>query len=163
MVGIDPTLPAAESGSGSTSGLPIHALGAILRMSGLVRVAYTLLPSLVESTGDAHTAGQRAQMRAMAIWGFGNAALADETNRAGSNARALRGATYPDDLPVLEFLSTESVASMPDWLDSHQDRLSNVRHHEVVVLNGGHYLHWTQSRAMAAKISAFLSANLVRP
>jgi hypothetical protein len=50
----------------------------------------------------------------------------------------------------------------PNWLASHQDQLSNVRHHEVVVLNGGHYLHWTQSKAMADKIITFLRANLAR-
>jgi hypothetical protein len=101
-------------------------------------------------------------MRAMAVWRFGNAAVSDETARSGSNAGALHGVTYPDDLPVLEFLSTDSIASIPNWQASHRDQLSNVRHHEVVVLDGGHYLHWTQSKAMADKITAFLGANLAR-
>ena len=112
VVGIDPTVPAAKSGSGGTSGLPIHALGTILRMSGLVRAAYTLAarPRRAQA-GTPTRADQRAQMRAMAIWSFGNAAVADETNRTGSNAAALQGVTYPDDLPVLEFLSPESIAA----------------------------------------------------
>ena len=96
----------------------------------------------------------------MTIWNFGNAAVSDETDRAGSNASALRGVTYPDELPVLEFLATDSITSMPDWLASHQDQLANVRHHEVVVLQGGHYLHWTQSKAMAGKMTAFLERHL---
>jgi pimeloyl-ACP methyl ester carboxylesterase len=99
----------------------------------------------------------------MTIWSYGNAAVADETNRTGSNAEALQGVTYPDGLPVLDILSTESVATLPRWVESHEDQLRNVRHHEVVVLDGGHYLHWTQSEAMAEKITAFLTANLVRP
>ncbi|WP_308159806.1 alpha/beta hydrolase [Arthrobacter sp. ISL-5] len=37
-----------------------------------------------------------------------------------------------------------------------ESRLRNVRHHEIQVLPGGHYLHWTQSPAMANKINAFL-------
>ena len=98
----------------------------------------------------------------MSIWRFGNAAVSDETNRTGSNAAALHGVTYPDGLPVLDFLSTDSVATIPNWVRMHQDQLRNVQHHEVVVLNGGHYLHWTQSKAMAEKITAFLDANLVR-
>ena len=51
---------------------------------------------------------------------------------------------------------------MPNWVRLHEDQLRNVQHHEVVVLDGGHYLHWTQSKAMADKITAFLDENLQR-
>jgi pimeloyl-ACP methyl ester carboxylesterase len=163
VVGIDPTVPAAKAGSGGTSGLPFHALGTILRMSGLVRAAFTLSPGLAEPTGDAYTPDERAHIRAMSIWTFGNAAVSDETNRMGSNAAALRGVTYPDRLPVLDFLASEKVATDPNWVQQHEDQLRNVQHHEVVVLDGGHYLHWTQSKAMADKITAFLDADLARP
>jgi pimeloyl-ACP methyl ester carboxylesterase len=162
VVGIDATVPAAEAGSAGTSGLPFHALGTVLRTIGVVRAAITLAPGLAEPNGSAYTADQRARIRAMTIWNFGNAAVADETDRMGSNAEALQGVTYPDRLPVLALLSTDSVAMTPDWLATHEDQLSNVRHHEVVVLNGGHYLHWTQSKAMADKITTFLRANLAR-
>ena len=164
VVGIDPTVPAAEAGSGGgTSGLPVHALGAALAASGLVRAAFTLVPALAEPEGSAYTADERAQIRAMSIWNFGNAAVSDETDRTGSNAAALRGVTYPDRLPVLDFLSTDSVATIPDWVRLHEDQLRNVQHHEIVVLDGDHYLQWTQSKAMADKIAAFLDANLPRP
>ncbi len=163
VVNIDPTVPAAKAGSGGTSGLPFHALGTILRMTGLVRAAFTLSPGLAEPKGSAYTADERARIRAMSIWNFGNAAVSDETNRMGSNAAALRGVTYPDRLPVLDFLASESVATDPNWAQQHEDQLRNVQHHEIVVLDGGHYLHWTQSKAMAEKITAFLGANIARP
>jgi pimeloyl-ACP methyl ester carboxylesterase len=163
VVGIDPTVPAAMAGSGGTSGLPIHALGAALAASGLVRAAFTLSPALAEPKGSAYTADERAQIRAMSIWNFGNAAVSDETDRTGSNAMALRGVTYPDGLPVLDFLSADSVATIPNWVQLHENQLRNVQHHEIVVLDGGHYLHWTQSEALADKVTAFLDANLARP
>lgn len=163
VVGIDPTVPAAKAGHAGTSGLPFHAVGAILAASGLVRAAFTLSPGLAEPGGSAYTADERARIRAMAIWNFGNAAVSDETNRMGSNAAALRGVTYPDRLPVLDLLASESAATDPNWARQHENQLRNVRHHEVVVLDGGHYLHWTQSKAMAEKITAFLGANLTRP
>jgi pimeloyl-ACP methyl ester carboxylesterase len=163
VVGIDPTVPKSTAGHGGASGLPFHALGAALRASGIVRAAYALAPGLAEPGGDAFTADERKRIRAMAIWNYGNAAVADETNRMGSNAAALRGVTYPDHLPVLEFLSSDSAATLPDWVGQHEDQLRNVRRHEVAVLDGGHYLHWTQSKAMAERIIAFLDADLVRP
>jgi pimeloyl-ACP methyl ester carboxylesterase len=159
VVGIDPTVPSAKAGSMGASGLPVHALGAALRLTGLVRLAYTLT-GLAEPGGSAYTPDQRAQMRALAIWNFGNAAVSDEIDRSGSNAGALRGVAYPDELPVLEFLSSASIASDPQWLVSHRQQLSNVRRHEIVVLDGGHYLHWTQAGAMADKITAFLKENV---
>ena len=159
VVGIDPTVPASKAGPAGTTGLPFQTLGTILRTSGLVRAAFTLSPGLAEPKGDAYTPDERAHIRAMSIWNFGNAAVSDETNRTGSNAGALHGVRYPEGLPVLDFLATASVATIPDWVRMHEDQLSNVRHHEIVVLDGDHYLHWTQSEAMADKISAFLGAN----
>jgi pimeloyl-ACP methyl ester carboxylesterase len=156
VVGIDPTVPTAKAGHGGTSGLPLNALGSVLRLTGLVRAAYTLAPGLAEPDGNAYTPDQRAQIRAMAIRNFGNPAVSDEINRTGSNASALHGVGYPDGLPVLDFLATDSVATIPDWVRTHEDQLSNVRHHEIVVLDGDHYLHWTQSKAMADQITAFL-------
>jgi pimeloyl-ACP methyl ester carboxylesterase len=157
VIGIDPTVPAPESGAAGAHGLPLHFVGAALNTVGVVRAAVTLAPSLAEPTGSAYTAGERAQIRAMTIWSYGNAAVADETNRTGSNAKALQGVTYPDSLPVLDLLSSDSVATLPHWVESHENQLRNVRHHEVVVLDGGHYLHWTQSEAMAERITAFLA------
>jgi hypothetical protein len=138
-------------------------VGTALSVTGVIRAAYTAFSGLVEPKGSAYTADERAQMRAMAIWNFGNAAVADETNRTGNNARALQGVTYPDNLPVLEFLSTDSMRSMPNWLRQHEVQLRNVQHHAIVVLEGWHYLHWTQSKAMAGKIVTFLDANLTGP
>jgi pimeloyl-ACP methyl ester carboxylesterase len=163
VVGIDPTVPAAKAGHGGTSGLPLDALGSVLRLTGLVRAAYTLVPGLAEPDGNAYTPDQRAQIRAMTIRNFGNAAVSDEINRTGSNASALHGVSYPDGLPVLDFLASEKVATDPNWVRMHEDQLSNVRHHEIVVLDGDHYLHWTQSKGLADKINAFLGANLARP
>jgi pimeloyl-ACP methyl ester carboxylesterase len=162
VVGIDQTVPATEAESAGTSGMSIGAVGAVLRMSGLVRAAITLAPGLAEPAGGAFTAAERAHIRAMSIWNYGNAAVSDETARMAGNAAALRGVGYPDDLPVLEFLSSDSVATLRYWVGQHEDRLRNVRRHEVVVLDGGHYLHWTQSQAMADKITAFLDAEQAR-
>ena len=159
VIGIDPTVPAAKAGPAGTSGLPLGAVGTFLRTTGVVRAAITVSHSLAEPKGSAYTADERAQIRAMTIWNFGNAAVADETNRTGSNAGALQGVTYPDGLPVLDLLSSDSVASLPNWARLHENQLRNVQHHDVVVLNGGHYLHWTQAKVMAEKITAFLGEN----
>jgi pimeloyl-ACP methyl ester carboxylesterase len=166
VIGIDPTVPAAKAASGGTSGLLVDVVGGALRALrtiGVVRAAFTIDPSLADPQRGAYTADELARIHAMAIWNFGNPAVTDETARVASNARALRGIAYPDGLPVLTFLSTHSIATIPHWAAQHEAQLRNVRHHKIVVLAGGHYLQWTKSKVMAEKITEFLSRNTARP
>ena len=58
---------------------------------------------------------------------------------------------------MVDFLSSDSVATLPHWVGSREDRLRNVRRHEVVVLDGGHFLHWTV-RGVGRQVIAFLDA-----
>jgi hypothetical protein len=97
---------------------------------------FAIAPSLAEPQGGAFTADELARIHAMAIWNFGNPAVADETARVASNAKALQGITYPDGLRVLTFLSTHSIAAIPNWLQQRTTQLQNVQHHEIVVLHG---------------------------
>jgi pimeloyl-ACP methyl ester carboxylesterase len=155
VVGIDPTMPRAKAGIPQPTGGGIN-WGRILAVTGVVRLANTIYPDLAEPTSDAYTADERRRMRLMSIWNFGNPAVADEINRLASNASELHGVTYPDSLPVLDLLASETVSTTPGWVQRHEDQLRNVRRHRIVVLEGGHYLHWTQSKAMAAIITDFI-------
>jgi len=154
VIGIDPTVPAANASADEPGGGINWGRG--LAAAGIARGAILLFPSLAEPAGASHTADELARMRRMAIWNYGNPAVADETARIASNAASLRGVSYPESLPVLDLLASDSVSTIPGWVEKHEDQLRNVQRHEVVVLDGGHYLHWTQSRAMAEKITDFL-------
>jgi pimeloyl-ACP methyl ester carboxylesterase len=155
VIGIDPTVPAAGAEHADASEPPPGInWGRMLSTTGLVRWASTIAPALVEPEGDGYTSGEREQMRLMTSWNFANPAVVDETNRIADNARKVHGLTYPDDLPVLTFLAGDK--GTPPDPGRHENRLHNVRQHEIVVLAGGHYLHWTQAPAMAEKITAFL-------
>ncbi|MCU1533137.1 MAG: Alpha/beta hydrolase [Arthrobacter sp.] len=37
------------------------------------------------------------------------------------------------------------------------NQLKNVKRHEIVTLEGGHFLHWTQAKPMAEIIATFLT------
>jgi len=155
VIGIDPTVPTAKPGIPQPFRPGIN-WARLLGMIGLVRAANTIAPNLAEPTSDDYTQDERRRMRLMSTWNFGNPAVADETNRLASNASELNGVTYPDTVPVLYLLSTDSVSTIPGWAKRHEDQLGNVRRHKIVVLDGGHYLHWTQSQEMAALITDFI-------
>lgn len=156
VVGIDPTVPSAGAAHPDAGAAPDGVnWGRLLSTTGIVRWASTVAPALVEPDGNAYAAAEREQMRRMTSWNFGNPAVVDEINRIAENAHKVQGLPYPDDLPVLTFLAGDN--GTPPNRALHEDRLRNVRHHEVVALPGGHYLHWTQAPAMAQHITAFLN------
>ncbi|MDQ0923436.1 pimeloyl-ACP methyl ester carboxylesterase [Pseudarthrobacter sp. W1I19] len=155
VIGIDPSVPTTQIEEQSAAGGGINFIG-ILSAIGLVRTVVTFNPGVAEPTSDDFTTTELERIRQMTIWNYGNAAAADENAHVASNAAALRGVTYPENLPVLHFLASDSVATFPDWLESHKNQLENVNRHEIVELKGQHNLHWTQSRAIATKITQFL-------
>jgi pimeloyl-ACP methyl ester carboxylesterase len=159
VIGIDPTVPAAKTIHADQTGVPSGGINweGLVAASGLLRWVTALAPSLVEPDGTAYTSGERDQMRTMANWNFGNPSVLDETSRIADNARKVQAMRYPDDLPVLTFLASAKETAPDTAL--HESRLQNVRHHETVMLPGGHYLHWTHAQAMAGKIKAFVTAN----
>jgi pimeloyl-ACP methyl ester carboxylesterase len=155
VIGIDPTVPTIELEKHSAASGGINIIG-ILSTVGLVRTLVSIAPGAVDPTSDDFTASELERMRQMTIWNFGNAAVADESARVASNAAALHGVTYPENIPVLHFLASDSVTTFPDWLESHKNQLKSVNRHEIVELKGLHNLQWTQSTAMAQKITQFL-------
>lgn len=156
VIGIDATIPKAESGPVE---LPLQDAGweRIPSVTGLVRLVVSVAPGLVNPDGDAYTADELERMRLMLSWNFGNPAVADETARIGNNAAALRGVNYPDELPVLAFISDDKTPATQTKQRAAEELLNNVRRHEIVALDGGHYLHWTQSKRMAELITTFLA------
>lgn len=159
VIGIDPTVPAGMASDVGPAHTEAPAAGnfweRLPSTTGLVRWAAAL--GLADPAGDNYTQEERGQMRMLASWNYGNEALTDETNRMAENAAKIRTLSYPDHVPVLQFLSRETISQQPEWLGSHERQLENVKRRELVLLDGNHYLHWTQSQAMATKIAEFLS------
>ncbi|SLK13928.1 alpha/beta fold hydrolase [Arthrobacter sp. P2b] len=157
VVGIDATIPKPGDGPVEDPEPGINVERA-LAVTGVVRVVAALAPGFLDPDSDAYTAEELRRMRMMMSWNYGNPAVADESARIANNAAALRGVTYPDDLPVLAFVADEGSDSTATKTAAAENLLKNVRRHQVVPIEGGHYLHWTQSKRMADEIRAFLAA-----
>ena len=157
VIGIDPTVPAATSGPVE---LPLQGMGLerMLSITGVARAVLAVAPALGEPDGTAHTPDERERIRLMTSWNLGNQAVADETARIGNNAADLRGVGYPDELPVLTFISEAGSPAASAKAEALENLLKNVKHHETVPLDGGHYLHWTQAKTMAESIRTFLGS-----
>ena len=128
-----------------------------LAVTGVVRAVTAVAPDFVDPASDAYTDDELERMRLMTSWNYGNPAVADESARIANNAAALRGVTYPDDLPVLALVADEKTDSTATKTAAVQNLLKNVKRHQIVTLDGNHYLHWSQSKRMAEEIQAFLA------
>lgn len=152
VVGIDASVPGQMNGLAGAAG-PFDRLVAA---TGLLRVATTVMPALAEPEGDAYTPAEREQIRLMTNWNYGNPAVADEANQGARNFAMVEDLTYPRDVPVLSFIKKEG--NQPRWRELHEIQLENLRHGELVELDGGHYLHSTHSPEIAEEVSGFLNA-----
>ena len=157
VIGIDASISKA-TGEPVADPQPGFNWARALSVTGLVRDVASLAPGFVNPEGDAFTSDELERMRLMGSWNFGNAAVADETARIANNAASLKDVTYPDGLPVLAFVADDKSGSVVAKAAAAQELLNNVRRHEIVTLEGGHYLHWTQSKRMAEIITTFLAA-----
>ena len=156
IIGIDPM-------TAKTSSLEVSDASTVfgtLTDLGLVRVANALVPALVQPNGTAFTKNERERIVAMTDWTFGNAAISDEWARMAANSTKAAALPIPANIPVLEMLATGSIDSNADWMPAHQAELAGVTVHEIDVIKGAHYLHWTQARLMSRTITAFLAAHL---
>jgi pimeloyl-ACP methyl ester carboxylesterase len=169
VIGIDTTVPVITTTQDSTpvaedGGIPWERLPA---STGLLRWLQALAPDLVPGLAlpehTAHTDQEREQIHRMTIWNFGNQAVTDEWRRVGNNARRLEDVGFPEELPVLAFVAQETIEHNPRWLPLHEEQLHPVRDHQIVVLEGPHYLHWTRSPEMASAITAFLQEHELIP
>ena len=156
IVGIDPM-------AATTSSLKVAApstLEGIQAGTGLFRLVTTIAPDLIQPPGTAYTPDDRRRTAAMTNWNYGNVSISDEWSRIGANSTKANAHPFAADLPVLEILSSESVKTMPEWLPNHEAELKGVATHQLEVLEGTHYLHWTQSSALARIIANFVAANV---
>lgn len=129
---------------------------------GLVRLANAIAPSLVQPPGTAFTMDDRARMAAMADWNFGNPSVSDEWAQLAANSTKTAARPIPAEIPVLDFLATESLAGIPHWIRNHESELAGVTTHQIQVVDGAHYLHWTQAPLLAHTITSFIHAHVAR-
>lgn len=156
IVGIDPMAAATSS---LKVGAPSVVEG-IQAKTGLFRLVTAIAPDLIQPPGTAYTPDDRRRTAAMTNWNYGNVSISDEWSRIGANSTKANARPFAADLPVLEILSSESVTTMPEWLPNHEAELKGVATHQLEVVEGSHYLHWTQSAALARIISNFVAAHV---
>ncbi|MBZ4486694.1 alpha/beta hydrolase [Microbacterium sp. cx-55] len=150
FVGIDSSVPQQPGGE---EPIPTEGIGA-LRDLGILR-ALSWLSGEDPAPGvfDAATA---EQMQLLSTQNGTAPTMLDEMAHAATNFSAVRDAEFPRTLPVLLFVADDN-GDVEGWLDLHRSQAASVDQGRVVVLDGEHYLHHTQSPAIARETDGFLA------
>ncbi|MEY8843721.1 alpha/beta fold hydrolase [Bacillus safensis] len=151
FVGIDNSVPKQE-----TDELPVSSLQ-LLHQSGFYRLIVKMNPDqLVMPNVDDQT---KDQIKMLTFRNFLDESQASEAENITNNFKNAQRLHFPKNLPVVFYLADETEEETPSWKPMHEDLLKNVDHGKVVTFKGGHYLHHTKSKEIAADFREFLSIN----
>ncbi|WP_144534103.1 alpha/beta hydrolase [Bacillus pumilus] len=149
FVGIDSSVPKQE-----TDELPVSSLQ-LLNQSGLYRLLLKVNPDqLVMPKVDDQT---KAQIKMLTFRNFLDESQGSEADNFRNNFKNAQRLHFPKKLSVVFYLADQTEKETPSWKPMHEDLLKNVDHGKVVTFKGGHYLHHTRSKEIAADFKGFLS------
>ncbi|WP_312060179.1 alpha/beta hydrolase [Anaerotignum sp.] len=159
IIGIDESVPNQTKKNKNASMSPNLTLFNTL---GILRDIKYLSPSTDDGMNkNNYYSVEQVKLKEMAtVWNSANVSVINEMNMVNKNTKELYDAKYPNDLPVLLFLSKESVDTDNEWLPLHEEVISNPAIQNIETLSGGHYLHWTNADKIAEMTKEFISTHL---
>jgi pimeloyl-ACP methyl ester carboxylesterase len=150
FVGIDSSVPTQP---GMDEELPISDLQT-MKSLGLLRILDSIGPD--QFAGLPYSDEMKDQMKVLSLRNSFNSSIASESKHTFANFVAAQAQEFPVDLPVLLFVLNDD--DVPGWVQLHQEQVDKQTTGEMVLLDGDHYLHHTQSAVMAQKLGEFLAA-----
>ena len=149
FVGIDSSVPTQP---GMDVAFPLKTFE-FLKKSGLLRLGinvsgdpYAALPF------DEHT---KEQMIMLMKKNANSDTMLNEMKHISANFKGAQHLTFPNKLPVLLFIE-DSNTSVAGWEALHEEQVKDAEYWKVIKLEVDHYLHHTQSKAIADSFRAFM-------
>jgi pimeloyl-ACP methyl ester carboxylesterase len=128
-------------------------------LSGVTRWVSMAMPTLlVQAPQDTYPEPARRQMRTLALRNDSTPALVEENSREAQNVEAVRGLSFPAELPVLAFVAQDSMDHLGEWYPAHQKQLQGLIRSKLIVIDDGHYMHHHHSAEIAEAVRAFVDA-----
>ncbi|MFJ2370652.1 alpha/beta fold hydrolase [Microbacterium sp. NPDC087665] len=149
FIGIDSSVPDQP---GWNDPIPTSTIATLSNL-GLTRVLSAIAADPYE--GLPYDEATADRMNVLSARNAAAPTMLDEMDHVPANFESVSGTTFAADLPVLLFVAADD-AEVPRWLELHEAQAASVDHGRVVALEGGHYLHHTQSATLADETRTFL-------
>ena len=85
-----------------------------------------------------------------------NSTMITEYAMFNDNCTSISDLSFPESVPVLYILASDSVDSTPEWLSWHTALASNSTESSVCVVNSNHYVHLSAESEVFTKIEAWI-------
>lgn len=149
FAGIDTSFPTQPTEVMDTASV------SLLQKSGFYRLLVKLNPALI-MTPDVDEATKQ-QIKMITLKNTMNPDIVSEAQLLPTNFKAVQGLEFPKNLPVIFFL-VQNDADIKNWKTQHEEQIKNSVNGKVVLLDGTHYLHYTQSKAIADDLKKFIDS-----
>lgn len=124
-----------------------------LKHSGLYRFINTFFAKVVYLESLSEEENKQRSMIMQTI--IANASMQDEGRRFKENLEAIQDMYFPENIPVLFLLSSDSVQLDDYWLPEHEKLSNAVKKGKTMVLKGGHYIHYQNEEQIAEIVKQF--------
>lgn len=124
-----------------------------LKYSGLYRFVNRFLSEAVYLEGLSEEENKQRGM--IMQYMIANASMQDEGRRFKENLEEIQDMYFPETIPVLFLLSSESTQSDDYWLPEHEKLSNAVKKGKTMVLEGGHYIHYQNEEQIAEIVKQF--------
>ncbi|MFC3746619.1 alpha/beta fold hydrolase [Paenibacillus sp. GCM10012306] len=150
FAGIDTSVPTQ---GGMDTKLPIQGFK-FLNKSGLLRLILKVGSDPYASLGyDEHT---RELLKMLSNRNSNEDTTLNELKNLYDNFVGARKLSFPPNLPLILFVAANNTG-VKDWIPLHEEQIKQSEHGKLVKLEGDHYLHHTQSKAIAENFRAFMT------
>ncbi len=169
MIGIDSSVPNQGKYDDAVK-IPkgLYYLARFMDLTGLTRLSNLSGVALLQ---DMKASGSYSKEDMRIVTALSNKkqvtrALFNESRALPQNLKSLYDVKYPADKPILFILSDNSCKQLKEelkkrgyqatWEGLHEEAISNPNIQKIKYLKGQHYLHWTQSKAIADMADDFI-------
>lgn len=159
IVGIDCSLPKQTAYFGGTNP-HVAAIAKLVNPIGLQRILCAVSPTsfISDNQNGIYSEKNLYEQKLLSNQKGYNAAVINETNAIEENIDATIDMDFDRALPLLFFTrEVNGTAQEPTKKDFYESYITNPAIQEVVVLDAGHYMHWTKSQELAQAVMEFVA------
>lgn len=125
----------------------------LLKNSGIYRLLLNLVPDSYQLPDL--TPEENNQLAKITLKNLGSKANISEGKLFKKNLQVVQNLQYPDNLPVIFLLSSDSVENDDYWKPEHEKMIKHLKNGKVVILDGQHYIHHGNETKIFKEIKSF--------
>lgn len=163
FIGIDPSVPKqSDEEPFPISMVALNKLSAYLQkvknITGITRLQSAGHPekAIYADLVYGYSEKQLEVYRILSMDYIYNKDVMNEINHMDETLKTVRNMKFPEDLPVLQFISSSNCEIMNLWEPLHREVITETGRSEVIRLDGGHYLHFERRQEIVEKVNEWI-------